>query len=508
LSPMSFLDDVFKSVTANPALNVSENPEICKADIFGVNIDSIPSERRLLLEKRLVEAVDAGMEVNLIFEVEYSEPIYVSGSSVDDINKKLDELEDVAGDGGKVKVELRVVKPEGGPLNIFSISAFSSYLSGLGLEGRFSLWSRYISSGLGNVKVWSDVSPFETRSLSFSSVAHDISITPGDELERHKAIDNRNKCGHFANSSQFDFLPEDFLILKGKAPESLSKHFYELSIFSLVIFLSDFSLVEESSLSYNLKGYKTVSGVVGLSDVLGANGDELREIYEWVYLGGNFSDKIGIARNVMSIHLESESILSIEKGTSRSIRSGYDLYLKENVKQYIDIKNKISEFMQSQSDKASEITKNMFSMFKTGIWSFATFLISVFLLRVIARSNESNAFTLEVVQVSVFLFVFSCVYLFVSLMEVNSDRNRLLEKYRAIRGRYEDLLDPKDLDKIIDTGKVISREKSFVDKKRNRYAFFWMLVNVAFLCFVISMYFEWAWFWFLLEYGSSRFGSE
>src|SRR5690554_2585348 len=123
---MSFLDDVFKSVTAHPVLSISDNPEICRAEIFGVHVDNIPSEKRLLLEKRLVEAVDAGMEVNLIFEVEYSEPIYVSGSSVGDINKKLDELEDVAGEGGKVKVELRVAKPEGGPLNIFSISAFSS----------------------------------------------------------------------------------------------------------------------------------------------------------------------------------------------------------------------------------------------------------------------------------------------------------------------------------------------------------------------------------------------
>lgn len=60
-----------------------------------------------------------------------------------------------------------------------------------------------------------------------------------------------------------------------------------------------------------------------------------------------------------------KSMTSINHGTLKSIESGYDIYLKDNVKQYIEIKNKISEFLVGQSDKASDITKNMFSTFKT-----------------------------------------------------------------------------------------------------------------------------------------------
>jgi len=192
---------------------------------------------------------------------------------------------------------------------------------------------------------------------------------------------------------------------------------------------------------------------------------------------------MGLSRNIISIHLTSDSILSIEKGTSNSIKSGYDLYLKENVKQYIEIKNKISEFIQVQSDKSLEITKNMFSMFKTGLWTFTTFFITVFLLRVLSKESVLGAFSKEVYLVSLLLITFSIIYLIISVIEINSDRDRLLKKYSDFKNRYKDLLDKKDLNKILDDDKVKEEEKEYINRKRNQYSLFWIFTNI--LLFII-----------------------
>jgi len=64
----------------------------------------------------------------------------------------------------------------------------------------------------------------------------------------------------------------------------------------------------------------------------------LREIFDWVYTDGNYTDKIGLARNLISIHLKNDNLLTLDEGTIHSLESGYDIYLKDNVKQYIEIK--------------------------------------------------------------------------------------------------------------------------------------------------------------------------
>ncbi|WP_211047310.1 hypothetical protein, partial [Pectobacterium versatile] len=60
----------------------------------------------------------------------------------------------------------------------------------------------------------------------------------------------------------------------------------------------------------------------------------LFDIYEWIYNQGNFVDKIGLARNIISIHTQDNSILNIPKSVLKSIESSFDIYLKDNVKQY------------------------------------------------------------------------------------------------------------------------------------------------------------------------------
>ena len=349
------------------------------------------------------------------------------------------------------------------------------------MQKSFEAWNEFDFSSILKFDVWEDIEFFSTESIVFQSVfpsnqsncSIDLqAISPDD---RANCIVKRDKCGHFANASQFNFLPNDFKPCV--VNNNLEKYFNGLFNALLIIYLSDFSSVQGNVLKYRLKGYKLLSEDINFDKLLDYDPSELKSIYEWTYLEGNYIDKIGLARNIISIHLENETILSIEKVTSDSVESSYDLYLKENVKQYIEIKNKISEFIQGQSDKALEMTKSMFSMFKTGLWTFTTFFITVFLLRVVNKGTFSGVINFEVYMISMLLIVFSFIYLGISVFEINSDRNRLLGKYSEIRNRYKELLNKKDLDKILNEDEIKKLEETYINTKRNSYIGVWEITN-------------------------------
>ncbi|MDN3379916.1 MULTISPECIES: hypothetical protein [unclassified Pseudoalteromonas] len=449
------------------------------------------------LNEKLTEYLSAlnklGVELTLTIEVQ--DPVRFITSNLDTVAEKVESLIDqlVYIDDDKIKIELRIDKDQSKNFNIFNFSKFCDHVESLTLQESFEKWNKFNFSSLIKINVWEDVEPFSTESIIFQSVypidksSVNQSLTAICQDERANRIEKRDKCGHFANAAQFNFIPSDF---KPCVTNNIDLERYFNGLFNtlLIIFLSDFSSVESNIIKYRLKGYKLLSESISFGKLKAYDPSELKRIYEWTYLEGNYTDKIGLARNIISIHLENETLLSIEAGTSDSVESGYDLYLKENVKQYIEIKNKISEFIQDQSDKALEMTKSMFSMFKTGLWTFTTFFITVFLLRVVNKGTFSGAFSFEVLMISILLIAVSFIYLAISILEINSDRDRLLGKYSEIRSRYKELLNKKDLDKILNETEITNTERTYINTKRNRYIWVWIITNILILTVVSILY--------------------
>jgi len=449
------------------------------------------------LNEKLKEHLSAlnGLGVALTLTIEVQDPVRFITSNLDTVFEKVESLTEqlIYLDDEKITIELRIDKEQSKNFDVFNFSIFCEHIESLTLQESFKAWNKFNFSSLLKINVWEDIKPFSTESIVFQSVypvdksTVNQALTAICEDERANRIEKRDKCGHFANAAQFNFIPSDFKPCVTNNVD-LERYFNGLFNTLLIIFLSDFSSVESNIIKYRLKGYKLLSESISFDKLRAYDPSELKRIYEWTYLEGNYTDKIGLARNIISIHLENETLLSIETGTSDSVESGYDLYLKENVKQYIEIKNKISEFIQGQSDKALEMTKSMFSMFKTGLWTFTTFFITVFLLRVVNKGTFSGAFSFEVLMISILLIAVSFIYLAISIFEINSDRDRLLGKYSEIKNRYKELLNKKDLDKILNETEITNTEKTYINTKRNRYIWVWVITNVLILAVVSILY--------------------
>lgn len=489
---MPLIEELLSIFGSGERVSAKDNFSIFEAK-YSLHNDCI-SESLDRLPERLNELKGRGVELEIAFFVNNSVSVRFSVKKLDCFDKRHSEYKDQLlhlDDEDEISVEFRVEKKIGSCLNVFLLDVFISYFSNLSLEKSLDVWNQASSQGGLNVVVWDEIDTFRTASISFVSALKKGEYKKNTIFQggREGIIEKRDKCSHFANASKYYYIPEDFVIIYGDAPKSIANFFSRIVNSLLVIYISDFSSIKTRFLSYRLKGYKLLTGKVDFEDIPCEISRELLNIYSWAYTDGNFADKIGIVRNILSIHIDGDDMFSVSLGTADSVMSGYDLYLKENVKQYIEIKNKLSEFMQGQSDKAVEITKSMFSIFKTALWTFATFFVSVFLLRVLSVNNEEEVFTVEVLVVSLLLILFSFVYLCISILELNADRNRLLNRYSEVKYRYSDLLNEKDLERIMSEEVVKKREADYIDGKRNRYIVAWVLMNALMVAVVVLLYF-------------------
>ena len=130
----------------------------------------------------------------------------------------------------------------------------------------------------------------------------------------------------------------------------------------------------------------------------------------------------------------------------------------------------------------------MFNMFKSNIWTFSTFFIGVFLLRALNKTPEGSAFNFEVLIVSYLLLSVSFIYLAISMSELNADRDRLINRYDSIKKRYKNLLDQKDLEHIINSDELKKNDRTYINKKRNKYIASWIIINLILGTFVTALY--------------------
>lgn len=413
-------------------------------------------------------------------------PISLSSESTD-IKNALYGIQEAfeLNSGSKFLFELTINKKN--ESNVFDFKEFIRYLASSTIENNLADFSRFLNDSDGVFDVWDDISAQICNGFVFRSKDCRGKVEPSsDKGSRADYVLSRSKVSHFSNDSIIQFTPEDFKD-KSVNDQDLSMWLSKIRFALSLIYLSDYSVINGDILDVRMKGYKLITAQIDYG-VPADYSEDLFEIYQWVYNGGDLADKIGLARNIISLHLRDEKTIGLSRGVIDSIKSGYDLYLKENVKQYIEIKNKISEFLLSQSDSAASLTKGMFGMFKTSFWSIVTFFFGVFFLRSIASNNAMSNSSNEIFIVSVSLILISFIYLIVCRVEISIDRKSLVKRYEEVKRRYVDLINSDDLDSIIDVNREVNSVNEFIDNKLQIYTNSWIASNVIFFCVSIFLF--------------------
>lgn len=408
-------------------------------------------------------------------------------NSAKSVTKLLDEQRYYDSDEDSVKIHVEINKNTSESINVYDIKSFIAFWNTLTAREILTLINQYKrnDNSLVFFVIETDFEEFYSNNIIFSNTTKTFKPT-------NKTIQISENC-HFNNYSNFPYNPDFFELRKRPSTDnSITEWLDKLSlIFSIASLFDITSIDEKSNLYYKLNGYKSFEHFLSIDDLSIKSKNTYYKIFEWVYSEkSHISDKIGLARNILSLSLENDSI-EIEQNVYHSIQSGYQTYLKENIKNYIEIRGKITDELSWISQKSAEIIKEYVGAYEKSLFVFLSFFISVFLFKFLKGGDVNNIFTIDATVFSFSFLLLSIVFLYYSHNKIQQEVERLKRKYSNLKNRYLDLLNKDDIDKILDRDKEFDYELEYINARKKKNTALWIItISVLLLTIIGLSYFQ------------------
>ena len=395
--------------------------------------------------------------------------------------------------GDDIELIITIIKNKRiGILSIYNLQEFTNYLKSLS----FSVFLEVVEKYLETEKLILEIQEnnleeiaFETKTIKLISQNANRNVETIESKFREEKVYNVTTFCHWDTEKKLFLLPDDlYPVVTDNADEEIIKVFQKTCILYTLMFIFDYSSLKESKFLYKLNGYKTFGEEITISKIADISVDAdsvdlFYKIYQWIYVGGNINDKISIARNIISLNYNPKT-LQLSKTSFDSILSNYKIYERQNVKQYIEVRNKLSEILIGLQEKIDKIVDGFIGDFKKNLITIISFFISVIAIRVVSKGDFVGGFTNEIIILSYSFLLISFGILFYSRWEF-SKRIALFDKhYGQLKERYKELLSEDEINKIFDQSnpKKIN-SKSFVEEQKKLYTILWfcsiLILSVA-----------------------------
>lgn len=473
-----FLDD---SVSYDELITIEQREDFTQYEIKATltkisNIDSLNKFKTTFIQNDIDRS-------ELIIVIGAFDPIIITSNNLDfkDFKEKLTTDIEYKDHNDEIKLKFTIFKKNDQTISIYHLKSFEDYLCSLNLN---QLLSTLIENKNSNEQLIFDVideefsSEMKSSTISFSKNTIGENFTDLKNLEKRK--NKRNELCHFQNSAHFNFLPEEFNFTYNNQFPQLSILFLKLKIIFSIISIFDISRIEGDQINLTLKGFKSSNVIWNYDEISTISHEDWFKIYAWIYSSGETIDKIGLTRNIISLHLNSNVQATFTGNPYFSIISGFEIYIKDNVKQYIEIKNKLSDTIVNLSYKANTIVDSFASNFKRSILTFVTFFSSFVILKILSTDKEELGISWEASKLSYSFLLIVLVYFFFSLWELYVDKKRFVSNYNNLKERYGDLLVKQDINRILNNDKDHNDDLNHINKKRNAYSLIWIVLIFIF----------------------------
>ena len=377
-----------------------------------------------------------------------------------------------------------------GVISIYDFSSFAQELSELPLESLLSSFSALLSESNQLIfEVFDKEILFKTKTMMFSSATQEVVLDPFDREHR---INVCSETTHFYEQAIYQVLPDDFHIEINFEGNPLSEIFDKITHILSLIYLSSSASLNHEILEIQVTGQRTLEFQCQCATAI--PNPELYKIYNWIYTGGNSTDKALIARNILCLHCRFSDIQKIDGKTFASIQSNYNLYLKDNVSQYIQLTNKLAEFISEEVAKTGDYAISMLEKFKANLLAIFGFLFTVVLANIVSDSPLDNILTHDVTFILEAVLFGSAIYLVVCVFETKYKMRRVYDSYTALKKNYSSVLTPEDINLAFDEDHLITEMRNEVTKGMRRYTCLWgIFILVSFLAIEIVSSEPFAW---------------
>ncbi|MBX9798098.1 MAG: hypothetical protein K2Y13_01440 [Burkholderiaceae bacterium] len=382
---------------------------------------------------------------------------------------------------GLSEIKLQIAKGNvNSTLSIYFLDHLCNYLSHECLLNLINTLANQFEHTL-TFEVFSTIEPFGTETIRFiqAGAAMPSMVEPNESLRQQKLdlfLENATVA-----QIKVKLLPSDLYLTKGSANQALNQFFETAcSVLALAFIANTSSLSRDNVLTYKISGYKTII-CNGISPAdLRKNYLHLHKIYLWTYEGGNHSDKLGLVRNVLSIHSDDAGNIKIDKQVWEALQSNYQIYLKGNIQSYLEVKNKIAEFIIELTTRTYSMADELLDSFKNNAFILLTFLISVVVVNGLKDTGETIVFSNAYLMIVIILAIFSGAWLLMTRSEVMNQFDGASKAIADIlKLNYSKVLMESEINECVNP--VIATNRSYLQNQVKRYTGWWILMLVIFL---------------------------
>lgn len=384
-------------------------------------------------------------------------------------------------------------------LTVYDLTQFVLYIKDLAVTGFLNAVYNVLQDKLV-LEVWDgEYEQFETQSLAVIKRGDAIPRL-GYDVEKRKRID---ACGSYCQwtAKLPGLLPEDVHIEDCQKDGELAKYFRQACLLLSACYVADFSGVEKNAWRIRISGFKTLFSEGNVAKVPDLAFDEKSvdqwfAIYDWCYTGGYTSDRLTIARNIISLNCPNFGILELNNSTLGAIKSNFRIFEQDNVRQYIKVRKDVSSDLLTLQDKINSIVEGFTGDFRKSVVGLGTFFLTLVVVRVVAGGQWYEPFSNQIVVLSLLFLVLSAVVLVYSRKTLDKKEQLYTKHYGQLRERYDKLLSKEEADKIFEDGdpNKFGTHSNYIKWQKNRYTWIWALTLVAFFLFLIG-----AWCYNLFE---------
>lgn len=368
-----------------------------------------------------------------------------------------------------------------GFLSVYFIEELDEYFLCRNVLNIIRELSVYIKDGIHFV-VFSPLKRYGSKTIYFSPPPPDGAPIYINHLKRSKIINIFKDSASFLGYEDFaskllpvDFYTDediDFLGIKS----FFDKAFLILS-FAFLANQSEVKKIDENTYCFFAKihGYKAIDIDIFECDEGKISFPVLYKIYDWVYQSeaGNPVEKIGLVRNLVSLHTSEKEEVVIDDVLWQAIKSNYKVYLKENVELYLDAKGKIADALTSSVEKTQDLVEGVIGSIRAAIGVLVTFLLTVVLINGFKDIGEALK-TFSIPYFIIVLLISICAFYWVRYSTEDA-RNRFEDSSKNIKdiiiSSYKNVLLPKEIEDATD--KVSADNLVYLNKYIDKYNKFW-----------------------------------
>lgn len=322
-----------------------------------------------------------------------------------------------------------------------------------------------------------------TKTMAFES---NEKATFEPTVNRNQRLSVCKENAYFYNMSTYEIIPDDFII-EGiiRDGDCLTPLFGKIATILSLAYIASSATINDGIINIQISGQRTTNHELMLDDI--QDDENWLSIYSWIFTDGNPTDKILLAHNVISLHCKYEPLLKLDTTVFDAIRTNYNLYLRNNVNQYLDMKREISKFIQNVVAQVGDYAVAVLGKFKTNLFAMAGFLFTVVLTRIGDIQEWNELFTRDTIYLFEIFIIGSLVYLLICVFETRYKLQKTKQGYRELKENYEDVLSDAEIKEAFKDDKLFSETEKIANRGILSWSFIWGGLLVVILLIIETL---------------------